>query len=384
MNFDFATAGRIIFGKGKIDEVPRLAADCGRRILLVRGKKATGLEPFFDRLERAGLSVSPFVVSGEPAVRDVEAGARLAGETQSQVVVAIGGGSVLDAGKAIAALATNDGPILDYLEVVGKGLPLTRPCLPVIAVPTTAGTGSEVTRNAVMTVPEQRVKVSLRSPGMLPRVAVIDPLLTLSLPPEITASSGMDALTQVLEPYVSRKANPLVDLFCQEGLRRAAGSLQTACEHGDDIEARENMVFTSLLGGLALANAGLGAVHGFAGPLGGYYNAPHGALCAALLAPVVRVNIETLRGASPRHPVLARYLQIAQWLTDNPQANLEDGIRWLENLTRSLNIPGLRAYGVSPQDYSTLIEKAAASSSMKGNPADLTSREMRRILEMAF
>ncbi len=384
LSFDFATAQRIVFGSGKIAELGNITVSFGRRVLLVRGKHLTGLETVQSDLERLGLEVSPFIVNGEPDIACIEAGIQSAREARCDVVIAVGGGSVLDAGKALAALAVNEGPILDYLEVVGKGLPLTKSPLPLIAVPTTAGTGSEVTRNAVVTVPQQRVKVSLRSPLMLPKVAIVDPLLTVSLPPAITASSGMDALTQVLEPFVSRKANPMVDLFCQEGLTHAAGSLLTAYQHGTDVKARQSMAWASLLGGLSLANAGLGAVHGFAGPLGGLFDAPHGALCAALLAAVVRVNVETLLASQPDHPAVQRYQKIAHILTSDPGAAIAQGVDWLERLTRELEIPGLRAYGVTPADFSIIIEKAVVSSSMKGNPVALSPKELTRILEMAM
>ncbi|GAP14762.1 alcohol dehydrogenase, class IV [Longilinea arvoryzae] len=384
MNFDFATANRILFGNGKVHEVARIVASYGRQTLLIHGRHAAGVETLRSDLESAGVNVVDYISSGEPDVPSIERGVQSAREKQIEVVIAIGGGSVLDTGKAVAALVANDRPILDYLEVVGQGLPLIKPVLPVIAIPTTAGTGSEVSRNAVISVPEKRVKVSLRSPAMLPKVAVVDPQLTLSLPPVITANSGLDALTQVLEPYVSRKANPMTDLFCKEGLQLAARSLRAAYEHGDDLTAREGMSWASLLGGLALANAGLGAVHGFAGPLGGLYDAPHGALCAALLAPVMRVNSETFLRTQPDHPAVARYADIACFLTGNPAARIEDGIQWLEDLTQALNIARLRAFGISPRDFQLIIEKASVSSSMKGNPIELSSSELLRILEMAF
>lgn len=384
MNFDFATAQRILFGNGKVHEVTRLAADFGRQAFVVRGMHAANVDELITDLHAAGLDTTSFYVRREPDIQMIETAVQAAREMHADVIIAIGGGSVLDVGKAVAALLRNDRPILDYLEVVGQGLALTQPVLPVIAVPTTAGTGSEVTRNAVISVPEKRVKVSLRSPAMLPRVAVIDPQLALGLPAGVTASSGMDALTQVLEPFVSRKANPLTDLFCREGLQRVAGNLQTAYDHGDDLAAREGMAWASLLGGLGLANAGLGAVHGFAGPLGGLYDAPHGALCAALLAPVVRINSEALLQRQPDHPAFARYAEIARILTANPAAGSEDGIRWLEELAQTLHIDRLSAFGITRRDFPLIIEKAAASSSMKGNPVDLTFDELLKILEMAL
>jgi alcohol dehydrogenase class IV len=290
----------------------------------------------------------------------------------------------MDTGKAVAALLTNPGDPLDYLEVVGRSLPLKERPAPFIAVPTTAGTGSEVTRNAVLAVPEKQTKVSLRSPMMLARVALVDPELTYDLPPAVTASTGMDALAQVIEPYVSRRANPLVDLYCREGLARAAHSLLRAYQHGSDPAAREDMAYASLMGGLALANAGLGAVHGFAGPVGGMFHAPHGAVCAALLTPVVMINARALAEREPGNPALARYTEIARLVTGNPSADVAALSHGLDELRDALHIPALREYGITHANLDELVEKSANASSMKANPLTLTREEMKEILEMAI
>jgi alcohol dehydrogenase class IV len=300
------------------------------------------------------------------------------------MVISFGGGSAIDAGKAIAALLTNGGAPLDYLEVIGRGQPITEPAAPMIAIPTTAGTGAEVTRNAVLASPEHHVKVSLRSPLMLPRLAVVDPTLTHTVPPEITASTGLDAFTQVLEPYVSLKANPLTDAICREGLWRAAQALRYVYEHGDDAEAREDMAMVSLFGGLALANAKLGAVHGFAGPIGGMFPAPHGAVCGRLLPAVMAVNVRVLRKRAPQSPALERYDEIAQILTGDFKANAGTGVTWVEELCDVLNVPPLSAYGITKADFPAIIEKARRSSSMRGNPVQLTSEELQEILARAL
>jgi alcohol dehydrogenase class IV len=253
-----------------------------------------------------------------------------------------------------------------------------------IAIPTTAGTGSEVTRNAVLAVPEKKVKVSLRGPFVLPRVALVDPELTYSLPAAVTASTGMDALTQVIEPYVSARANPMTDLYCQEGIRRAGRSLLRAYQDGENQAAREDMAFASLMGGLALANAGLGAVHGFAGPLGGMFAAPHGAICAALLPAVVQMNASALQARAPQHTSLVRYQQIAAWVTGEPTATIADLSVWLDHLRAELGIPGLSNYGVSARDIPELVEKSVVASSMKANPIELTRAELAEILEQAI
>ena len=296
------------------------------------------------------------------------------------MVIAFGGGSALDTGKAIAALLTNGGNPLDYLEVIGKGKQLTRQSAPYFAIPTTAGTGAEVTRNAVLGSPEHKVKVSLRSPYMLPRLALVDPELTYGLPPDITAATGLDALTQVLEPFVSKRANPATDALCREGMRRAARSLRTAHAHGDDVAAREDMAVTSLFGGLALANAGLGAVHGFAGPFGGMFPAPHGAVCASLLPHVMAVNVSAIKLRSSASSVLGRYDDVARILTGDQHATAEDGVAWVQELCEELHVPALGSYGFGDDDADGLIEKAAKASSMKGNPVELTPDEMSEIL----
>lgn len=308
----------------------------------------------------------------------------MARESGAAFVIGFGGGAALDAGKAIAALATNPGDPLDYLEVIGRGLPLTHAPLPYIAIPTTAGTGAEVTRNAVLASSEHRVKVSLRSPLMLPRVALIDPELMVSLPPAITASTGMDALTQVIEPFVSNAANPITDAFCRDGIARAARSLRRAYDNGTDIKAREDMALAALCGGLALANAKLGAVHGFAAPIGGMFDAPHGAVCAALLAPVMRANIAALRARMPGNAVLERFTEVARLLTGHPEASAEDGTAWIDALTRGLAIPGLGTYGIGEADLEEIAGKASQASSMKGNPVALTTGELVSILTAAL
>jgi alcohol dehydrogenase class IV len=299
-------------------------------------------------------------------------------------VIAIGGGSVIDGGKAIAALATNPGDALDYLEVIGKGQTLTATPLPFLAVPTTAGTGSEVTRNAVIGSPEHGVKASLRSAAMLAKIAIVDPELTRELPPRLTASTGLDALTQLIEPYVSARANPLTDALCVEGIRRAAAHLPRAFANGHDAEARENMSLASLFGGLALANAGLGVVHGFAAPIGGQFEAPHGAVCAALLPHGIEANLRALRERAPEHPSIGRYREIARMVTGDAKADGEDAASWVADLCRRLEVPALRTYGIGAADVARLVEKASKASSMKANPIVLHEGELREILERAL
>jgi alcohol dehydrogenase class IV len=379
MNFEFATATQIIFGPGTLKQVGPLAAEMGRKALVVTSS-ASRAKPLLDDLSAHRIEVVTFTVTGEPTVEVVQQGTQQARAEKCDLVIGFGGGSALDTGKAIAILLTNPGDPLDYLEVIGLGKQLTQPAVPCIAIPTTAGAGAEVTRNAVLGSPEHRVKVSLRSPFMLPRLALVDPELTYSLPPAVTASTGLDALTQSLEPYVSNKANPLTDGIGREGMRRAARSLRRAYEQGDDVTAREDMALASLCGGLALANAKLGAVHGFASVLGGMFPAPHGVICAALLPHVMDINVQALRERQPDSEALRRYDEVAQILTGNPKATANDSVAWVQELGQALQIPGLASYGLTLDDFPTVIEKSLVASSTQGNPIKLTPEEMGEIL----
>jgi alcohol dehydrogenase class IV len=384
MHFEFATATRILFGPGVVREVAPAAKEMGGRALLVVGCPTESAALLSEAVTREGIGCISLAIQAEPSVALVGHGVELARREQCDLVIALGGGSAIDAGKAIAALLTNGGELGDYLEVIGKGQPLRHPSVPFIAVPTTAGTGSEVTRNAVLASTEHRVKVSLRSPLMLARLAVVDPELTLELPPALTASTGLDALTQLIEPYVSLRANPLTDGFCLEGLRRVSGSLRRAYHCGRDIAARESMSLASLLGGLALANAGLGVVHGFAAPLGGMFDAPHGAVCAALLPHGMAINIRAARARAPEGETLRRYETVARLLIGNPDATAEEGVEWVRQLCRELQIPPLSSYGIQEQDVPALVEKAAKASSTKGNPITLTLDDLREVLTRAL
>ncbi len=384
MHFEFATATRIIFGVGTVKETVPIARSFGDRALLVLGKSSQRAAGLIQQLRDAGISVSEFHISGEPSVETVVSGLDQVRAEHCDLVIGLGGGSPIDAGKAIAMLMTNPGQIYEYLEVVGKGEPFTQPSAPYIAIPTTAGTGSEVTRNAVITVPDQQVKVSLRSPWMLPRVAIVDPELTYSLPPEITAATGLDALTQLVEPFLSNASNPISDAICREGMRRISRSLQRAYENHDDAAAREDMAIGSLFGGMALANAKLGAVHGFAGPIGGRYPAPHGAICARLLPLVVEQNMKAIQDRAGPSSILDRFEEIGRLLTGDPDAKAVDGIRWLHEVGTVLKIPALATYGITKSDFPEIVAKAKNASSMKGNPIDLKDSELLQILELAI
>lgn len=384
MRFEFATATRIIFGQGTIQEVAPRAAKMGHRAFVITGHSVDRATPLLEQLKRQGIQSVTFTIPGEPTTTMAFTGAQKARKAKSDLVIGIGGGSVLDAGKVVAALLTNGGELVDYLEVIGGSQELANNPAPYIAIPTTAGTGTEVTRNAVLISPEHHVKVSMRSPLMLPRVAAVDPALTLSMPPAVTASTGLDAITQLMEAYVSNRANPLADGICLEGLKRAARSLPRAYEDGSNTAAREDMSLASLFGGLALANAGLGAVHGFAAPLGGMFSAPHGTICAQLTAYVMEANVEALQIRAPTSPALARYDEVAQILTGRATARAADGILWMQDLCVALKVPPLAEFGLKEADLPNVVARSQRASSMKGNPIELTDRELTEILKKAL
>ncbi len=379
--FEFATAGKIVAGAGRAAELPGMVAGLGSRVLV-----CTGADPARHGGLLAGLGLPAVVVTvaAEPTVELARAGVAAAREHGADVVAAVGGGSVIDLAKAVAMLLGNGGDPLDYLEVIGSGRKITQPAVPCVAVPTTAGTGAEVTANAVLASPAHGLKASLRSPLMIPRVALVDPELTVSCPPRVTAASGLDALTQCLEPFVSVRANPLTDGLAREGLRRAAAGLRAAYADGRDLEARADMAMCSLLGGIALANAKLGAVHGLAGVIGGTTDVPHGVACAALLAPVIEANVRALRSGQPGGPALDRYAEAARLLTGRPAASIDDGLTWIRETVSLLDVPGLAAFGIGPQHAGDVAAKAARSSSMQGNPVTLTPGDLRAIFLQAL
>ncbi len=379
VRFEFAAPGRIVFGPGVIGTLAEEAAALGRRILFVTGRDSLRQQFVLEQLRVGGLMAELFPVDREPTVDIVRRGTQLASSASVEVVIGVGGGSVMDTAKAIAAMLANGGDPLDYLEIVGAGRPLTTPVVPLILVPTTAGTGTEATKNAVLLSEEHRVKVSLRSLGLLPRLALVDPELTHGLPPEVTAWGGLDALTQLIEPFVGGRPQPITDALCLEGMRRVAHSLRRAYTDGSDATARMDLSLAALFSGMALANAGLGVVHGFASVIGGMTEAHHGMVCASLLPAGMQANLTALRARSPDHPALARYAELAAVLTAKAEASPEDGIAWVQRLSQDLGVIRLSQMGFRPQDMDVLIERTAAASSTKGNPITLTFDELRGI-----
>ncbi|WP_054304307.1 iron-containing alcohol dehydrogenase [Gemmobacter sp. LW-1] len=375
--FAFATATEILFGRGKLVEAPARIAALGRRVLLVGGATPARAAPLASALAAAGCTVTHFAVPREPDVPLIEAGVALARTTGADVVAALGGGAVIDAGKAIAAMVPAPRPMLDHLEVVGLGLPLDVAPLPFIAIPTTAGTGAEVTRNAVIGVPDHARKVSLRDARMLPRLALVDPALTDGCPRAITLASGLDAITQVIEPFTSTRANPLTDALCADAIPRGLAALKRLMQ-SEDAQARDEMAWVSLCGGLTLANAGLGAVHGLAGPLGGLTGAAHGAICGALLPHVLRANRRAV--ADP-----ARLDRVAGWLSEAFESapDMDSAAQALSAWSQSAGLPGLAAQGIGPEARAAAAQAAATSSSMKANPAALSAADLVAVQDAA-
>ncbi|MDO5614011.1 MAG: iron-containing alcohol dehydrogenase [Paracoccus sp. (in: a-proteobacteria)] len=376
--FSFMTATEIAFGRGSsltaADRIRAMAG--GGRVLLVHGadgRRADWLAAVLDAPLRLAVPGEPDL----PLIRSATETARAAGVV---AVVALGGGSAIDAGKAIAALIPATRPITDHLEVVGAGLPLDRPPLPFVAIPTTAGTGAEVTRNAVITVPDHRRKVSLRDPAMLPRLAIVDPALTDGCPRGVTLASGLDAVTQVIEPFCCTRANPLTDALCRDAIPRGLAALIRLMQVQDDTRARDELAWVSLCGGLALANSGLGAVHGLAGPLGGLTGAAHGAICGALLAPVLTAN-----RAGVTDPALAARLdQVGAWIAAAfglpAEIGLTQAAAHLAQWARAQGLPPLR---LDQATRRAAADAAAASSSMRANPAALDADALERIMAAA-
>ena len=385
--FEFATAARIVFGVGTVARVPALVTElttlegcADEPVLVVAGASDRFSAPLTKALSEASIASHVYhCEGGEPTTATAEAAIALATKRGCGAVVAIGGGTPVDVGKCVAAVLTNGVPdpdLYDFLEVVGRARPLTRRAAPFIAVPTTAGPGAEVTKNSVLEAGDR--KVSMRHAFMLPDICVIDPELTRSMPASVTAHTGLDALTQCVEPYVSNASNPLTDAVAISGIKAGARSLLRAFECPDDVAAREDMCLCSLYGGLSLANAKLGAVHGFSGTLGGLLHAPHGAICAALLPHCCAINVAALRGRvaetdpAASSAYLRRYEDVARVVTCRDDATADDGVAWMTALVARVGVPGLGTFGLKESDFDDVVRKSKESSSMKGNPVALS------------
>jgi alcohol dehydrogenase class IV len=390
--FELFSVGQIVFGCGTASRVGALAAGFGNRALVVTNVGQPGDGGLVDQLcallAESRVTAHCLLQEGEPQVAQIERALAAAREAGCELVIGLGGGSAIDAAKAVAGLLTNPGGPLDYMEVIGQGRKLTQPAAPWIAMPTTAGTGAEVTRNAVIGCPEKKFKASLRSELLLPRVALIDPQWATGVGPDVTARCGLDALCQLIESYTSNRAQPITDALALEGLRLAATALPRAVADGRDLDAREGLALAALLSGITLTNVGLGAVHGFAAPAGANLPIPHGTVCALLLPHVVAANAAALAAQSPAHPCLEKYATIGRLLTGRAEltgaAAIEAGVAWLEHCVRQFQIPPLREFGLRPEGFADLAALARNASSMRYNPVPLSNAALVEILRKAW
>jgi len=391
MDFQHFSVPHVIFGAGRFAETGAVAARLGRKALIVThdSPSASSLtDRLLELLNSAGVAAERHGIGGEPEVLDVDAGVEIARTSDADVIVGLGGGSAIDAAKAIAGVLANGGSALDYMEVIGQGKKISQLAKPWIAVPVTAGTGAEVTRNAVIGFKAKHFKASLRSELLLARVAIVDPELGVGVRPEVTARCGMDALTQCLEAYVSKGAQPMSDLAALEGLRRCGRSLRRAFTDGDDLEARGEMALAALCGGIALTNAGLGAVHGFAAPLGAQVPVPHGTVCAALLPHVIEANVKALREQGECTETLKRYADIGRALCGRETGDDEEAVNagmWkVRELVGDLRIPPLSNFGLRDEHVPALVSRARKASSMRYNPVPLEEETLADILRAAL
>ncbi|MCX7560478.1 iron-containing alcohol dehydrogenase [Sulfitobacter sp. F26204] len=378
--FSFFSPKALYFGRGQSAGTASLAAGFGQAILLVHGASATRAAWLKDACTTAGLTLRTLSCANEPSLPDIDAALTELDGFKPDVVIALGGGSVMDFGKALAALIRCDGKPIEYLEVVGDGRPLDVPPISLIALPTTAGTGAEVTKNAVITVPEHGIKVSLRDPRMVPDIAIIDPALMQGAPKAVVLASGLDAVTQVIEPYLCLKANPMTDALCHGAIPKGLGALKAVVEK-DATQAWDSLAWVSTCGGLALANAGLGAVHGFAGVIGGKTNAPHGEICGTLLPAVLNSHL----AKSEKHSEIGLRLQ---WVLDQIDGCFGSGttgseVAGLRNWSREAGLRGLKEMGLSSGDFAEVAALAAKASSMGANPFALSQPELVQILHDA-
>jgi alcohol dehydrogenase class IV len=393
MTFDFYPVPRIQFGVGQFDRLPEGLRPLGRRVLVVHSADAL-VERVTDALKPDRFHVAFFRQRGEPTTEHVERALGIAKQERVGCLLALGGGSAIDCAKAAAGLLTNEGEPLDYMEVVGRGKKITAPSAPWIAIPTTAGTGAEATRNAVVALSPSSsssstpFKASIRSEHLLPRGILIDPQLHVAVPPPVTARSGMDALCQCIESYTSTNASPMTDPLALQGISLAARSLKRCCENGNDIAAREDMALAALLSGICLTNAGLGAVHGFAAPLGAHFPIPHGVICAALLPHVMQANIAALQSQYPGHSTLRRYAMIGRTLAGIPDLTDADALTVAVQFTRRLNedlhIPSLSSFHFDASEIPPMVQLAKTASSMRYNPVPLPDPILAGILKDAL
>ncbi|NLS11380.1 iron-containing alcohol dehydrogenase [Vibrio sp. SM6] len=377
--FQFMTATRIIFGEGALQSSLSLINQYGYSVLLVTGKEHQRAQPVIDYIQAQKLRYQHVAISGEPNIAMVEQTAVVSRKFQPDVVVAVGGGSVIDTGKALAAIVPNQGNVYDYVDLVGRSVPLKTFPLPFIAIPTTAASGAEVTRSAVLKSGQDQLKVSLRSPEMVADVAIVDPTLTYGTDPYTSGRGALYAFTHLMEAYVCGDPNPLTDMICEEGLKRLAHSIYLGCLE-DDAKGRHDLSFAAMLGGMAITNAKLGAAHALASALGGKLDAPHSVISAQLAPHVMRENIAAAKIAK-RGDVIERYQAIARILTGQDDADAQDAVVWLEQALVTLQLPTLRSFGVCQTSFEQVANDALMSVAIKGNPLPLTHERLTYILD---
>ena len=381
--FDYYGVPRIVFGRGQFARAGELAAGLGGPAFFISSPGGAGggaLERLREMLAAAGVRSAGLPHRGEPTISAVDRLTEAARREGANLLIAIGGGSVIDSAKAVSGLLTNGGSAQDYMETVGAGRKVAKPGIPWIAIPTTAGTGAEVTRNAVVASPQKHFKASIRSEHLLARVALVDPDLSAGAPPEVTAATGMDALSQLIESYTSTGAEPMTDALARAGIPLAARCLPRAYRDGGDLEAREGMALAALWSGICLTNTSLGAVHGIAAPLGACIPAPHGAICAALLSPVIAANVRALRAQSSGHPALARYADIGRAMAEDPA--LPDAqaiaacIERTGRLAREVGVTSLGRFGLTREIIPGVATLACRSNSIRANPVKLSEEAL--------
>ena len=369
--YSFMIPGQIVFGRGTATQAAALTRARGRRVVLVHGANAARAEWLRADLAALGADITLLSCPGEPDLPGLQTALAHLRPVNPQVIVALGGGSAIDMSKALAALIPAPGTPLDHLEVVGQGLPLSADPLPFIAIPTTAGTGAEATRNAVLTLPDHARKVSLRDPRMIPNVAIIDSTLMEGAPKSTLLASGLDAVTQVIEPYLCTRANPLTDAICRDAIPRGLRALKAVVE-GPTAQDWDDIAHVSLSGGIALSNSGLGAVHGLAGVIGGVTGAAHGAICGVLLPHVLRANAAEV---TPGTDLAARF----DWVLDQI-AQVYGSLSAFDDWARTHDLPRL---SVHPKDRAGIAAAARAASSMRANPVDLSTDTLEQIIAQA-
>ncbi|NOI67489.1 iron-containing alcohol dehydrogenase [Vibrio sp. 99-8-1] len=377
--FQFMTSTRIVFGEGVLSSSLSVLNQYGYSVLLVSGRNTQRAKPVLNYLKQQKMRYQHVSISGEPNITMVEETAVIGRRFKPDMVVSIGGGSAIDMGKALAAIIPNQGDVYDYVEVVGRSVPLKTKPLPFIAIPTTASTGSEVTNKSVLRSGQDKVKVSLRSADILPDVAIVDPSLTVGASSDIAYRGAMETFTHLMEAYVCGDPNPLTDMICEEGIRKLSGAL-TLLTSDDAKFPYSDLAFSSMLGGMAISNAKLGAAHGLASSLGGKITVPHSVITARLAPYVMQENISVAREGG-RDDILQRYRTIARLVTNNQHANEQDAVDWIKTTLECLKLPSLTDFGICMTSFRTVALDAMQSASIKGNPIPLTEERLIFILE---